>query len=121
MDKPEIIVVDDQPSLCKEVATFLKDSYVVHAFKSGKEAVAYLETHSVDLILLDYYMPGMTGFEVLMQIRMNQATRTTPVVFLTSEISDRMHHEMTQRGANDYLCKPIDATTLRDCIRRNLA
>ena len=121
MKIPEVIVVDDQPSVCKEVAAFLKNDCNVHAFKSGRDAFSYLERNHVDLIFLDYYMPDMTGFEVLLLIRQNQATRDTPVVFLTTEINERMSHEMTQRGATDYLCKPVEATTLRQCVKKNLS
>ena len=120
MDRLQIMIVDDQPSICKEVSVFLKDTYDIHAFKSGKEALAYLEKHTFDLILLDYYMPEMTGFEVLLNIRQNKATAETPVVFLTAEINDRMEHEMMQRGANDYIVKPIDAVQLKACIVKNL-
>ena len=120
MSMPEILVIDDQPSVCKEVAAFLKRDYIVHAFKSGNEALSYLERHHVDLILLDYYMPEMTGFEVYLQIHQNKAITDTPVVFLTAEINERMEHEMKQRGASDYLTKPIDSAKLHDCIRRHL-
>jgi len=121
MDKPDIMVVDDQPSVCKEVSVFLKDDYTVHAFGSGAEALTYLSDHTVDLVLLDYDMPNMTGYEVLMAIRLNQSTKKTPVVFLTSETNERMRHEMLGRGATDYLCKPVSSPELHLCIRKNMA
>ncbi|MCL2216480.1 MAG: response regulator [Defluviitaleaceae bacterium] len=121
MSKPEILVVDDQPTICKEVVSYLRNDYNVHAFKSGKDALDYLEKHPVDLVLLDYYMPEMTGFEVLLQMRQNKITSDTPAVFLTAEINARMEHEMMQRGATDYLCKPIDSAQLIQCINKHLA
>ena len=120
MGKPDIMIVDDQPSVCKEVASFLKDSYTVHSFKSGDEALEYLSDNTADLILMDYGMPNMTGFEALMAIRQNQSTNKIPVVFLTAETNERMRHEMMNRGANDYLCKPINSVELRQCIRKHL-
>jgi len=120
MALPDIMVVDDQPSVCREVATFLKDSYTVHTFKSGGEALDYLSENTADLILLDYGMPDMTGFETLMAIRQNASTSKIPVVFLTAETNERMRHEMMNRGANDYLCKPISSVELRQCIRKHL-
>jgi len=120
MSNREVLIVDDQPSVCKEVASFLKNEYTVHAFKSGKEALAYLERNHVDFIFLDYYMPEMTGFEVLLQIRQRKDLDGTPVVFLTAEVSDRMEFEMKSRGAADYLCKPIDSAKLHQCIRKHL-
>jgi len=120
MNKPDILVVDDQPSVCKEVTSFLSAEYTVHAFKSGPEALEYLESNAVDLVLLDYYMPEMTGFEVLLAIRQNKSTKDTPVIFLTSETNERMMREMIGRGADDYMCKPIDPIALRQCISKNL-
>lgn len=121
MDKPDIMVVDDQPSVCREVASFLKNTYTVHSFKSGDEALDYLNENPADLILLDYDMPNLTGFEVLMAIRQNRSTKKIPVVFLTGETNERMRHEMLSRGANDYLCKPINSIELQQCIRKHLS
>jgi PleD family two-component response regulator len=114
------MVVDDQPSVCKEVMMFLKNDYLVHAFKSGSEALAYLENNKVDLILLDYDMPNLTGFEVMLAIRRNKATIDTPIVFLTGETNERMKHEMLERGAVGYLTKPIESVLLNDCVRNSL-
>jgi len=120
MEKTNIIVVDDQPSVCKEIAAFLKDDYTVRAFKSGPEVMQYLENNPADLILLDYGMPEMTGYEVLLEIRKNTSIKDTPVVFLTGETNERMRLEMMGRGATDYLVKPVSAAELRVCIGKHL-
>jgi len=120
MSKREIMIVDDQPSTCKEISAYLHNDYAVHAFKSGAEAMRYLGNHQVDLILLDYYMPEMTGFEVLLNILQNKATEDIPVVFLTAEVNDRMEIEMMQRGAVGYLCKPVDANKLRQTVAKHM-
>ena len=120
MSLRDIVLVDDQPSVCREVTAFLKDTYTVHAFTSGKEALDYLSCHPVDLVLLDYEMPGMTGYEVLMGIRLNKSTHKVPVIFLTGETNERMRQEMMGRGASDYLCKPVTAVDLIHCIEKHL-
>jgi len=120
MNKLDVVVIDDQPSVCKEVASFLHAEYNVHAFKSGAEAIDFLGRGGANLILLDYYMPDTTGFEVLLQLRANKATADIPVVFLTAEINDRLEEEMKHRGAVDYLRKPIDATLLRSIVRKHI-
>jgi len=121
MGKPEILVVDDHPTICREVTAFLKNSYTVHSFISGRDALDYLKGNTADLILLDYDMPNMTGYEVLLAIRLNQSTKNTPIVFLTGETNERMRHEMLGRGASDYLCKPVNSAELHECIRAHLA
>ena len=120
MNKPDVMVVDDQPSVCKEIASFLKDKYTVHAFKSGIEALDYLNGNSVDIVLLDYDMPNMTGFEVLMAIRKGKYAESLPVIFLTGETNERMRIEMMGRGANDYLCKPVNSSQLHECINKHI-
>ena len=121
MSKYDIMIVDDQPSVCKEVTSFLKNDCTVHAFKAGDEALEFLYDNPVDMIFLDYGMPGMTGYEVLMAIRMNSGTKETPVIFLTGETNERMRHEMMGRGATDYLCKPVNSYDLRQCIAKYLS
>jgi PleD family two-component response regulator len=120
MEKRDVIVVDDQPSVCKEISTFLKDKFTVHAFRSGRETLDYLSKNTTDLILLDYGMPEMTGYEMLMAMRVDKSTKDIPVVFLTGETNDRMKHEMTSRGADDYICKPVNAYDLIRCVEKNL-
>ena len=123
MDKLVIVLVDDQPVICEMVESILKDTYEVHTFTSGKEAMEYMSDHQVDLALLDYYMPNMTGFEVLLDMRSKRDCRRIqkiPVIFLTSETNERMKMEMMGRGASDYLCKPIDFPALLDSIKNLL-
>ena len=120
MSMYNIMVVDDQPSVCREVTTFLKDSYTVHAFTTGKEALEYLSSNPVDLILLDYEMPGMTGYQVLMSIRLNKSITHIPVIFLTAQLNERMREEMLGRGADDYLTKPVSSSELHLCVKKYL-
>jgi len=120
MGKADIVVVDDQPSVCREIASFLDLEYNVHAFTNGKDTIDYLAKGPADLVLLDYDMPGMTGFEVLMAIRQHKSTRDLPVVFLTAETNERMRQEMMGRGATDYLCKPASSYDLHQCIFKYL-
>ncbi|MCL2708684.1 MAG: response regulator [Defluviitaleaceae bacterium] len=120
MEKLNILIVDDQPSVCKEISSFLRNEYTVHAFKSGEEALEYMSENHTDLVLLDYDMPEMTGYEVLLAMRLNPMTKKTPVIFLTAETNERMRYEMMGRGANDYLCKPVSATELHLCVKKHL-
>ena len=120
MEKLKIMVVDDQASICTRVVGILKFDYTVLPFTSGREALNYLVNESVDLILLDYDMPEMTGYEMLLEIRTNRATKDVPVIFLTGMTNERMKQEMISRGATDYLCKPIETDELRECIKKHL-
>jgi DNA-binding response OmpR family regulator len=121
MGKPIILMVDDQPFVCEMVAKILSGTYEVHTFTSGKDLIKYIGSNVADLFLLDYDMPGMTGYEVLMAIRSNKHNGQKPVIFLTAETNHRMKTEMLERGANDYLCKPINSSSLLHCVKEYLS
>ena len=120
MDKPVIMVVDDQSFVCDVIKKILESKYVVKPFTSGKTAVDYLSKQPVDLALLDYDMPNMTGFEVLMAIRSNKRTADMPVIFVTGILNERLEAEMMERGATDYIRKPVQPTELHRCIEKYL-
>ena len=121
MEKYKIVAVDDAPFVCETLESWLSVKYDIKTFLSGKEALNYLKDTPVDLILLDYDMPELTGYEVLMGIRgVNNVNHNKPVVFLTAVTNERMEVEMLERGANDYIRKPLDMTLLKDTISKYL-
>lgn len=120
MSKPIILMVDDQKIVCNLVSSMLKDTYEVLTFTEGKDALRHLQGNHADLVLLDYDMPVMTGYEALMEIRGNKNTADVPVIFLTGVTNQRMEQEMLERGANAYICKPIDFNLLRQKIGQHL-
>ena len=121
MGKPTIVVVDDQPFVCEMVKKILDGIYEVHTFTSGKELLKYIDSNAADFFLLDYEMPEMTGYEVLMAVRSSKLNGQKPAVFLTAQTNDRMKVEMLERGANDYLCKPINSANLLHCVKEHLS
>ncbi|MCL2717559.1 MAG: response regulator [Lachnospiraceae bacterium] len=119
--KPLIVAVDDTRFVCDTLTTWLKDIYDIKTFLSGDEAISFLSENQVDLFLLDYDMPEMTGYEVLMNIRQNLNYSTkVPVIFLTAVTNDRMEQEMLERGANAYIRKPLDLNVLKRTIVKYL-
>ena len=120
MEKRSVVVVDDQASVCTGIASNLKFDYTVYPFTSGSEALEFLSKNHADIVLLDYEMPNMTGYEVLLSIRTTQLTKELPVIFLTAHTNERMKQEMMGRGATDYLCKPVDPNELKACIKKYL-
>ncbi|MCL2050194.1 MAG: response regulator [Lachnospiraceae bacterium] len=119
--KPRIVAVDDAAFVCETLTSWLRGPYEIHTFLGGAEAVAYLNQHGADLVLLDYDMPEMTGFEVLMKIRHNtDFGKSVPVIFLTAVTNERMEEEMLERGANAYIRKPLDLAVLKKTIAKFL-
>ncbi|MBQ3688024.1 MAG: response regulator, partial [Treponema sp.] len=81
--KAKIIIIDDDPLVLKTIREYLKDEFEVHVARGGEGACSYLEKNRVDLILLDYEMPGEKGDSVLLNIRRIPLSSRTPAVFLT--------------------------------------
>jgi DNA-binding response OmpR family regulator len=121
MRKPIIAVVDDQSFICDMVKTILERDYDVHTFTKGEALLQFMSKMSVDLLLLDYDMPEMTGYEVLLSARSDKSFgETKPIIFLTVESNERMKMEMLKRGATDYLTKPLNSAELSACIKKHL-
>lgn len=82
--KPVILCVDDTPSVLEGEKMLLEENgYRVLTATNGKEAVQAFTSHSVDLVLLDYYMPGMNG--AMAAVRMKDSKPDVPVALLSSD------------------------------------
>jgi putative two-component system response regulator len=106
--KPLILVVDDNPTNLEVLSQLLLPSFLVHACKSGEQAlVSAGRDPRPDLILLDVMMPGMDGYTVLSRLREDEKTREIPVIFVTA-LDDEVDEERgLHLGAVDYITKPI--------------
>ena len=114
-----IVNTDDEMSIRKVINIFLKkDGYRVSSCKDGNELLALLEQQhsSVDLVLLDIKMPGLSGFEVLKIITANYPS--IPVVMLTAFSDLDTGLKAMRLGAKDYLAKPVSKDSLSSCVRR---
>lgn len=108
MSTPVLLIVDDEPANLAVLSTLLRPQYTVRACKSGSQALAAANREPrPDLILLDVMMPGMDGFSVLDQLRSQEATRDIPVIFVTALNDEHDEEQGLQRGAVDYIAKPI--------------
>lgn len=100
-----ILVVDDDPDFLKVMARWLKYDYSVDTVRSGTEALLYVANCDPDLILLDYDMPGMDGYEVLDNLRSNLMLAHIPVIFLTGMDDKENVIRILQRKPDGYLLK----------------
>ena len=108
-----VLVVDDEPDIVALVAYHLaKAGYRVATVGSGAEALESARRERPALIVLDLMLPGMSGFEVLEQLRASESTRDVAVLMLTArrEESDRI--QGLSLGADDYLTKPFSPQEL---------
>lgn len=102
-----ILIVDDEPINLKRAAQSLHTEYELHFARSGEEAIAFLKTQKVKIILLDISMPGMDGFEVAKAVKTNPQTAQIPIIFLTGDSSEETIEQAFDSGAADYITKPF--------------
>ena len=106
----KILVIDDDVELCELVAEYLEpDGYQVEAANDGHTGVERALSSEHALVVLDYMLPGLNGFEVLRQIRVSSQI---PVVMLTARGDDLNRIVGLQLGADDYLPKPFNPLEL---------
>jgi two-component system, OmpR family, copper resistance phosphate regulon response regulator CusR len=106
-----VLLVEDEKKLARAIARQLERAgyEVVLAF-DGETAIEFVTSRELQLIILDINLPGMTGLDVLQQIR--NRSYNTPVLFLTARdsIKDKTHG--LDIGADDYITKPFDSSEL---------
>ncbi len=118
--KAVILAVDDDPVILNTVVSTLKADYSVRPFTSGATALNYLTGQTADLILLDYQMPGLNGFDVLQRLQNNEVTRPIPIIFLTGSVDSNSEVEALELGAVDYIQKPVKPRALLTRVRLQL-
>ena len=107
MKKPKILIVDDEKIIADVVAACLREHGLdADTANSGKEALEYVRKKAPDLVILDLWMPGIGGGEVLEQMKSDEKTKNIPVIILSAKISRESEVEALNKGADDYINKP---------------
>lgn len=115
-----ILIVDDAKENIVILARLLKKQANVHFATNGVDALAKAAALIPDLILLDISMPGMTGFEVLEQLKDNPHTREIPVIFVTGIPDTDTEEHGLSLGAVDYITKPFAPAVVQARVRIHL-
>lgn len=117
-EKINILIVDDLPEKLLVLESILEElgENVVKA-NSGVEALRLILTHDFAVILLDVYMPGMSGFETAALIRQRRKSAHTPIIFITA-FTDEIHSAQGySMGAVDYILSPVVPEILRTKVK----
>ena len=108
-----ILIVDDEIFNCELLEMYLDIfGHASVVARSGPEALACLDS-SIDLVLMDVNMPGMTGFEATAAIRANPEHAEIPIIMVTALNSQEDRLNAVRVGASDYISKPVDEVELR--------
>lgn len=114
--KGYVLVVDDDDSVLKAVATILTNhGFQVDIARNGADGLELARERQPDLVILDLMMPGMTGHEVLLALKQNSATAEIPVMILTAAEPDERIRAL-QGGAESLMTKPFTEKELAKLV-----
>ncbi|MBN2391040.1 MAG: hybrid sensor histidine kinase/response regulator [Anaerolineae bacterium] len=117
-----ILIVDDTPFNLRFLSDVLgREGYITHTAPDGEQAVQLAQTLSLDLVLLDIMMPGLSGYEVCGHLKADEKTRDIPVIFLSAlnQELDKVHAFTV--GGVDYITKPFQVKEVLARIETHLA
>ena len=113
-----ILAVDDDPKALGTLETYLKGAGLdVLTAMSGEQALSAVRRSSPDIVLLDLGMPGMSGREVLRELKARKETSDIPVIIVTSLDQMAEREKAIHEGADDFLTKPIERRELLMRVR----
>jgi len=118
-DLTTILHVDDDEDILEiaRMALEMVDSFTLHQFNSGPDALEKIEGVAPQLLLLDVMMPGMTGPDLWAKVKALPGYAETPTIFMTAKAEDSLSQELLETGALAVITKPFDPMTLGAQIR----
>lgn len=117
--KFRILIIDDEPILRQSLVIALENSgYEVLATGTGEEGLEIFEKENPDIVILDHWLPGINGDEVLRRIK--EKSQEIPVILITAQGSIEMAVSLMKMGAFDFLVKPFDLSKIEELIERGI-
>jgi CheY-like chemotaxis protein len=120
VDRPLIVVADDNYDMRQYLARMLSERYQVEAVADGEAALASIRKQPPELVLTDVMMPNLDGFGLLRELRRDPTTRNIPIILLSARAGEESRVEGMEKGADDYLVKPFSARELLARVQTHL-
>ena len=116
-----VLVVDDEPFICRSLSFVLRrEKFVVYEARNGEEALAAIREHRPELVFLDVMMPKLNGFEVTERVKADPELCHTKIILLTGKGQDADRTAGVAAGADDYLTKPFSPSRIVHRVREIL-
>lgn len=116
--KKSILIVDDKNGVRESLRLILKPYYEVHTAANGDEALQCIKKEEIDLVTLDLKMPGMSGMEVLQEIK--KIKEDVEVIVVTAFGTPSNAGEALFYGAGDFIVKPFDVSDVTAKVNKSL-
>lgn len=122
MSTKRIVIIDDSPLVLAMMSDTLQDEgYEVCAAETGLEANRFIfSAHPPDLILVDVMMPMLNGDQKVRLLKERNRSRDIPVLLMSSKPEDELAALTRESGADGYIQKPFNKTTLVETVRTHL-
>ena len=116
--KRAILIVDDELGVRESLRMIFMPNYQVHTAVDGKEALQSIQKDKIDLVALDLRMPGLSGIDVLRQIKKNDPD--IEVIVITAHGTAEDAKEAVRYGAGDFITKPFNISDLVNSVNKSL-
>ena len=104
---PAVLVVEDNPEMRRFIVDILSGECRVTSVANGAAALEHMLADPPDLVVSDIMMPGMSGDQLVVAMRMHEQLNPVPVLLLTARADEELRVRMLRNGAQDYLAKPF--------------
>lgn len=119
--KKKVIIIDDKPAIGQLLSLYLNSEYDFQYFDNAVAAYNWLREGShADLLITDYNMPEMNGFDFLLLLKENEFLKDIPVIFLSGEDKSALRIQLLEAGAEDFILKPFNPLELKLRIKKLL-
>jgi adenylate cyclase len=118
VQKPDILVVDDDELNLEMMNAYLEDTYQVSTTHSGEIAIERARKKPPHCILMDVRMSGMSGYDTTRILKEDTQTRATPILIVTGFRDDKSIQQAIDAGADDILFKPINGSLMLLRVKR---
>ncbi|KAL5569646.1 hypothetical protein UlMin_026221 [Ulmus minor] len=113
-EQPHVLAVDDSVIDRKLIEALLKKSSCkVTTAENGARALEFLQVSKVNLVITDYCMPGMTGYDLLKKIKESSVMKEVPVVIMSSENVPSRINKCLEEGAQMFMLKPLKQSDIK--------
>jgi two-component system chemotaxis response regulator CheY len=116
----KILIVDDFSTMRRIIKNLLRDLGFTNTVEAddGTTALPILQGGTIDFLVTDWNMPGMTGIELLRAVRADEKLKSIPVLMVTAEAKRDQIISAAQAGVNGYVVKPFTAVALKEKIEK---
>lgn len=121
MERPRILIVEDDADIANMLKMFFERDYEIEHAAQGRLALEKTRRLMPNLIILDIMLPDINGYEVCRELRTHPRTSFIPIIFLTQkdDLSDKL--QGLELGADDYITKPFDFAELKLRVKNAIA